>query len=64
MPKTRPLISIQKGYLMTIASQLLNMRDVDIAIVFGTTKQNVNKMLKRNSYSIDEVKQIITTTKK
>lgn len=49
---------------MTIASQLLNMRDVDIAIVFGTTKQNVNKMLKRNSYSIDEVKQIITTTKK
>lgn len=41
----RNITSIQKFTLMTIASQMLKMSDVDIAEVFNTTKQNVGKIL-------------------
>ena len=47
MPRKKTLTAIQKEYLMTIASELLGMKDVDIAVVFNTTKQNVNKILKK-----------------
>jgi len=49
MPRKKTLTAIQKRYLMTIASELLGMKDVDIAIVFNTTKQNVNKTLRKKS---------------